>query len=206
MNFDVNMLSTLMQMLGSNQSKPEPRAPENPKPQSASAFAMENGIGERVDFAPKQDKKPTANPMASLLEMMTGKSSGDGAMGSLMPMLMNMMARPSAVSSVNPSKPASNKNETAERTRNEDSKKYDKNDGFDSDVEAEKDSNTINGANRDSDEYENKNAENRQSNPAKSNSHASGDIYAPITFAGYPLISCLNKLYRVKRAEALRIR
>ncbi len=119
MNFDVNTLSTLMQLMNSQRPK-EPETPpsqnvggdgynssayrENgyasqsqsePMPQQ-SLFAMQNGLGQRIDLSPKQEKRqtaqPSSNPMSSLFDMMAGKSSGGGdALTSFMPMLMNML-------------------------------------------------------------------------------------------------------------------
>lgn len=75
MNFDLNMLSNIMQALGKQSAAP------NPSPQSP--FIAQNGIGERIDLK----GKPT-NPMAGMMDML---SKGDNNMMSIFPMLMGMM-------------------------------------------------------------------------------------------------------------------
>lgn len=176
MNFDANMISMLMQMLGSQQGQSAKRERESaPTEQDSrtsnpSVFAMQNGIGERIDFAPKSEKKPQtnniSNPMSSILEMMGGKPSSDNnSMASLMPMLMNMMG----------ARPQQNANTAAKK---EDNSARDKND-----------------------KPEPENTQNRRSNASKSKINTTRDRYDPITFAGYTLISALNKLYISKKNE-----
>lgn len=186
MNFDANMISMLMQMLGSQTKQSEQRDSvqrensqnyrdgtpigQNDKPANPSVFAMQNGLGERIDFSPKPEKKQQANnmsnPMSSLLEMMGGKTSSDNnSMANLMPMLMNMMG----------ARPQQNANTASKKEESEAKIKQNS--------------------------AEQENAKNRQSNVVKSKINKTRDRYDPITFAGYTLISALNKLYISKKNE-----
>ncbi len=103
MNFDVNTLSTLMQFMGSakpteNAKPQEPPAAAQDKPMSRSVFAMQNGLGERVDFNDSRQKSESTKQAApnmqlsSLLEMMSGNKSGkQGDMSAMLPLLMGLM-------------------------------------------------------------------------------------------------------------------
>ncbi len=213
MNFDVNTLSTLMQLMNSQRPK-EPETPpsqnvgvdsynnsayrENgyasqsqsePMPQQ-SLFAMQNGLGQRIDLSPKQEKRqtaqPSSNPMSSLFDMMAGKSSGGGdALTSLMPMLMNMMGANKnaqvAQSNASNQQRGSNNLSSFEQKLKEAKEKADN----------AQSSHETNASNKDSGEQ------------AKHTSiKNSRDRYEPITFAGYTLISSLNKLFIAKKHEA----
>lgn len=216
MNFDANTLSMLMQLMGSQ----KPRENEVPyhandntanhyrnapsgQNQSQSVFAMQNGLGQRVDLEPKPEKQSqsTSNPMSAIFDMMSGKGGGTGTdmMSNLFPMFMNMMSKPAQVASGAP------KNEAKP------------NQNFEQKLKAAMDNANGNGGNsnnqgnvdnRPSDikrsdapvesdfDKRRKEAQNRQSNGAKS--HINYDKYSPISFAGYPLICSLNKLYTAK--------
>lgn len=181
MNFDINMLSTLMQMLGAQ--KQQPARSENyggsdtnaaqydnstRGKQNKSVFAMQNGLGDRVDFETKQQKKEqTLNPMASILEMMTGKGAGQSGdmMSSLMPMLMNAMSS----NNKNTQKTSSSKTNSAESASQTSAKNNDEN------------------------------LKNKQSKPVNLKKSR---LFEPIYFAGYPMISALNRLYLSKLKTA----
>ena len=214
MNFDVNTLSTLMQLMNSQRPK-EPETPpsqnvggdgynnsayrENgyasqsqsePMPQQ-SLFAMQNGLGQRIDLSPKQEKRqtaqPSSNPMSSLFDMMAGKSSGGGdALTSLMPMLMNMMGanKNAQVAQNNASnlQRGSNDRSSFEQKLKESNEKADN----------AQSSHETNASNKDSGEQAKKHTSIKNSR----------DRYEPITFAGYTLISSLNKLFVAKKHEA----
>ncbi len=169
MNFDINMLSTLMQMLGAQKNKNENTSHEEAADtgertanKNASVFAAQNGLGQRVSFGDSEPKpkrsNAQANPLSSMLEMMTGNTSSGGGdmMSSLMPMLLNMMS--------------GNKTAAAQSAPKQENKKSDTNGDM-----AEK-----------------------TASPPKGNMKTqphSQDKYEPIAFAGYALISTLNKLY-----------
>ncbi len=214
MNFDVNTLSTLMQLMNSQRPK-EPETPpsqnvggdgynssayrENgyasqsqsePMPQQ-SLFAMQNGLGQRIDLSPKQEKRqtaqPSSNPMSSLFDMMAGKSSGGGdALTSFMPMLMNMLGanKNAQVAQNNASNQqrGSNKLSSFEQKLKEAKEKAD----------SAQSSHETNASNKDSGEQAKKHTSIKNSL----------DRYEPITFAGYTLISSLNKLFIAKKHEA----
>ena len=214
MNFDVNTLSTLMQLMNSQRPK-EPETPpsqnvgvdsynnsayrENgyasqsqsePMPQQ-SLFAMQNGLGQRIDLSPKQEKRqtaqPSSNPMSSLFDMMAGKGTGGGdALTSLMPMLMNMMGanKNAQVAQNNASNQqhGSNKLSSFEQKLKEAKEKAD----------SAQSSHETNASNKDSGEQAKKHTSIKNSR----------DRYEPITFAGYTLISSLNKLFIAKKHEA----
>ncbi len=214
MNFDVNTLSTLMQLMNSHRPK-EPEAPpsqnveagdynnsayrENgyasqsqsePMPQQ-SLFAMQNGLGQRIDLSPKQEKRqtaqPSSNPMSSLFDMMAGKGTGGGdALTSLMPMLMNMMGanKNAQVAQNNASNQQRGSNDLSSFEQKLKEAK-EKADGAQS-------SHETNASNKDSGEQAKKHTSIKNSR----------DRYEPITFAGYTLISSLNKLFVAKKHEA----
>ncbi len=85
MNFDVNMINNLMQMMSANKntnfnantnintdtrpSYSHNSANENYK--NVSTFASENGIGEKVDFE-RQDKGENSNNTSNILSMLKG--------------------------------------------------------------------------------------------------------------------------------------
>lgn len=173
MNFDMNTLSALMQFMSAQ--KPQPTRNEDerdnsdypPEPQNnASVFAMQNGLGQRVDFEekPKKQRQSQTNPMSSLLNMMTGgkaEAMGGGDMSSLMPMLLNMMSGKN-------NKPAQAASAPQEKSDDKVEKK--------SETKADKNEKT---------------------------QSVARDKYEPIAFAGYALISALNKLYISKRQSRM---
>ena len=210
MNFDANTLSTLMQLLSaisptnrgvcgdpvkpaqseharesghSEYSGTTNRSANNGSSASTqSVFAMQNGLGEMSDLFGQQEKKaqsaPSSNPMSALLEMMTGsQSNGTDMMSSLMPMLMNMMSSKAKTANAQPSHTKAHPNKNADiNAKYENTQK--KNNDNSSDTYP-----TDRGACGD----------NKKTQPLK-------DKYEPIAFAGYSLISALNKLYCSKCA------
>ncbi len=177
MNFDINTLSTLMKMMGSMRpSQTEDRSRDSREysdsragQSAASVFAMQNGLGQKVEFGSepkKSEQKKSVNPMQSMLEMMTGAKPSEGGsdmMSSLLPMLMNMMGARNQASAAN-----------------------------------------VNGQNTpqsNAKAAENENNKNTESSKAESNikTQPVKDKFEPIAFAGYALISALNRLYIAKR-------
>lgn len=177
MNFDVNLLSNLMQMFAgrsqanigggmqnypptssgvnaqnsgghSNQNAPQNRYAnvqnnahnstdynntsgqntdyrENSGKQAyvTTSFAIENGIGEsvRVEQPKRNNETSQANPMLSLLQMMQGGSptqNGD-AMSSMLPILMNLLKKPSTQPNINGNENEKNANNN-ERKQSDD--------------------------------------------------------------------------------------
>ena len=99
MNFDLNMLSTLMQLMGKQPKSEPPRGTETPAQTgqrvATSSFVLENGIGEKVRLDADNSTPTTsnANPLAGILELMGGKSGGADGMSALMPMLMGLLGK-----------------------------------------------------------------------------------------------------------------
>lgn len=179
-----------------------------------SVFAMQNGLGAKVDFFEKSDKKSPqnnssssigstsdssnpnassfnssaansmfgANPMSALLEMMMGKSSGGAntdMLSSLLPMLMNMMnSKQGQAQAAQASK--SKEEPKQEESRQKESKDEDKCEQAESRKESTSDCEKQKNCNMKTQPYRN-------------------DKFEPIAFAGYTLISALNKLYMSKR-------
>ncbi|MDE6060949.1 MAG: hypothetical protein K2G31_05730 [Clostridia bacterium] len=203
MNFDVNTLSTLMQMM----SAMKPRADESPKPQensmenknreNPSVFAMQNGLGDTVEIGgskkAESKKSPSqnasmGNPMAAILEMLTGSKSQSGGgdmMSTLMPMLMNMMGGRQAQAQSSQNAQGSNNNSSGGNTG------YNQNSNNNNANNQNSNSSDVKGSDV---EARNEKAENNY----KMKTQPTHDKYEPIAFAGYTLISALNKLYIAK--------
>ena len=135
MNFDMNTISMLMQMmLKSGDSKP-PQTPceqQNARARTSdgkqvepSAFALQNGIGEQVglDFSTDGEKHNSTadfinglsaqNPMLSLLG---GMKNGKADIASMLPLVMSLMQKPKKDDCNNAPKSAScAKNESENR-------------------------------------------------------------------------------------------
>lgn len=173
MNLDLNTLSAFMQLLGNN--APAPKRQEYAAPRQehardnkfASPFARENGIGEKVEFGGASDKKtPPQNPMASILDALSGKPANGDMMSALLPTLMNMLKKPDAPAA----SPAAN---NVPQSKNEESR-----------------------AKCASAAQGNQAAPVVDVSPAKSaRPLTDAEIFSPISFAGYALISALNILY-----------
>ncbi|MCM1306270.1 MAG: hypothetical protein NC037_01400 [Bacteroides sp.] len=190
MNFDSNMLNTLIQLLGAqkpreNADSGDDRSYKNASDsqgQSQSVFAMQNGLGKRVNLDGEK-KSASANPLSAIFDSMGGKGGNGDMMSNLMPMLLNMMSKPAQVANAN------------------------KDDNFKQKLKnavSDADKNNLKG---DDDRVDNaadlydENVKNRQSNYTKS--YAPHDKYSPILFAGYTLVCLLNKLYMAKKYELL---
>ncbi len=188
-----------------------------------SVFAMQNGLGEQIDIDGKtreESKRKSAsqtsantNPMASLLSMMSGGSGTGGTNGDMMsafmPMFLNMMNGKQNVAAAS-QKPQPSADKSAEHnpqsdTSDEDLKKYKK--MFDEMLKKEQESlknekepcSTTDSDAENSDGIPKQNK--RQNEKAYEKTQPSrADMFAPIAFAGYTLISALNRLYSAKRA------
>lgn len=222
MNFDLNAISTLVQML----AKPQP--PKQPADGRAiSPFARENGIGERIELS----QKTSAEPMAGILEMMGGKKND--MMASLMPLFANAFKKPEqaqksesnigqkssgnfdnnrhATGSFDKSRDFSeslNKNSdfsgklnnnsdfSGNINKNSDiSRDFCDNRAFSGDFDKKRDI-SANGDNVRADCGDNNGKAERRIVDARERGRLSdGGMFAPISFAGYGLISALNILY-----------
>lgn len=218
MNFDVNTLSALMQCM----SAMKPRAEEctggdadarkTAERKNASVFAMQNGLGDTVEIvgnkkSENQKKATQSNPMSMLLEMMTGAKPQEGGdmMSQLMPMLLNMMSGHSQ----NKASTAGSGQSSADANtniKNEPPKSsYKTADGRDGNTACENSSPSNAALKNDCGYGANmKNTQNEKDLNREYGANAKTqpnriNIYAPIAFAGYTLISALNKLYLAKR-------
>ena len=211
MNFDINTLSTLMQMMSAQKPRESESVspagdsstnyyqnPANPQGRAQSVFAMQNGLGQRIDLEPKPEKKSqsASNPMSAIFDMMGGKGGGASAdmMSNLLPMFMNMMSKPAQVAS-DTTKNKHQENKTQGDQSFEQKLKNAMDNVSNNQTGLKQDSPT---KNSDSDIHK-QNMQNKQSNGVKSN--ISRDRYSPISFAGYALICSLNKLYMAKKYE-----
>lgn len=176
MNFDLNMLSSLMQLLGSGSpsQRQEPAAqrqePARGENKSASPFARENGIGEKVDIGAGEQKMSPPNPMANILDALGGKPASGDMMSALLPMLMNMFKKtetPNASPAANAAPTSKDEEQRAKCASADVAPK--------SHTATKTDNCEISSQNR---------------RPL-----ADAEIFSPISFAGYALISALNILY-----------
>lgn len=161
------------------------------------SFAIENGIGESVKFEqPKRNSETAqANPLLSLLQMMQGGSSqamqnglqqviqngasqNSDVMSSMLPLLMNLLKKPSP----QPNNTNVNDNVNVSKT-NTDDKDMPKNNISNADIQE----NT-----KDTPQQTHKNV--TDDNSAKHNK-TQPSFFKPIAFAGYELMSALCKLY-----------
>ena len=220
MNFDLNMLSTLMQLMGKQPKSEPPRATEPPAQTgqrvATSSFVLENGIGEKVrlDANNSTPSPSNANPLAGILELMGGKSGGADGMSALMPMFMGLLgkgdqgAKKSAVSPENQGQPPTpNAHNSAARTgdggqsyRGQEYRGQECS-GQPNMRESYPGSNDPNMRYGESKDHRQQYAEQKyQGQPQPSVVHgdirAGAGMYEPISYAGYSLISALNLLYR----------
>ena len=183
MNFDANTIATLMQLLGRNGSNAENSAQNASKTASTqsvdktseqNAFYAQNGIGERVrlDFSQGNQKSPLdmldvgQSPMLSLLKSL---GSGKGDMSAILPMIMSLMQK-------QPQKSA----KSEQSTQNDASaQSIDK--PCDDSVQKDK-------AGDDS------NIKNARNNAKFDKQKTQRDVFAPVAFAGYEVISTLAAL------------
>lgn len=195
MNFDANTLSTLMKLMGAMKpSRPEEREDKYDdrsseknanSTASVSVFAMQNGLGQKVEIGgskQKSEARRPAGPMASILEMMTGGGgsgdSGGDMMSTLMPMLMNMMNMKNQPQNQTSKAACENNNpKNASDNRQSNDEKYNENG-----------SQRTGGS-----QNKNTTSADMKTQPSRKN------MFEPIAFAGYTLISALNKLYAYMR-------
>lgn len=219
MNFDANTLSTLMQLMNSQKSREsesnysandgsanyyQNTANGQSKPQSV--FAVQNGLGQRVDFSGKPENKSqsAANPTPSIFDMLSGKggSANSDMMTNLLPMFMNMMSKPAQVAG-GANKNGSQSNQSFEQKLKSAMNNASGNDGRVNGSGDSADNKTAADTSGETTQsgfgQNNENAQNRQSNRMKSSFNR--DKYSPVSFAGYALICALNKLYTAKRLE-----
>lgn len=244
MNFDMNMLSALMQMFGSMrpsqgaQSSPDQSRGNAPnasdyrdkntdgiyKNAQVSAmqteFARNNGIGEKINLnfdgnTDKNDRQndgqpaqtqgiggnqsaqnnffqnlSSQNPMFALLQMMQGAKGSDMS-SALMPLIMNMMS------------PKGGK-DMQEKEKNQNSQDKDngtsasKNDLNKNDVAGNEGCDTPDKNSADK-KFSQKFSNDHSRENANKNKKTQTDIFNPIAFAGYELMSALCKLYVTSR-------
>ena len=187
MNLDMNTISMLMQLLtqknGDNKAQNTAQEPPNEqythvrmqddKYTEASAFARQNGIGEktRLDFSNAERQNDgkfdfiknmaAQNPMFALLGNM---QNGKADVSSMLPLVMSMMQKSKT----------EKKNDDSASERNDEKNKSD---AADSSVTAS----TI----------ENKNANLK--------TETQREVFAPVAFAGYEVISYLCSLVKASR-------
>lgn len=181
------------------------------------SFAIENGIGESVRFEqPKRNNEiPQANPMLSLLQILQGGSptqngasqSGD-AMSSMLPILMNLLKKPSPQPNMNGNGKSADNNENqqsgvnADISRNQNQSNQYANDIGSSNKDMNSPSNSKQSSARMGENSIEKNYTMRNDttpydtvhNDAKYNK-TQPSFFKPIAFAGYELMSALCKLY-----------
>ena len=190
MNFDANTIATLMQLL--NPDKQVGNAENNAynaqktvstqsvdKSNVQNAFYVQNGIGEqvRIDFSQSKPKSPLdmldagQNPMLSLLKSLGG---GKNDMSSMLPMLMSLMSKPSQKSA----KPCDDNSQSAPTSQN-----GNKNDNIPP-------SNSENSA---------EGNQNAQKDAPYSDKKTQRDVFEPVAFAGYEVVSTLAALLTAVR-------
>lgn len=189
MNFDANTIATLMQLLNAdkqfgNAENNAYNAQKTASTQSVdkssvqNAFYAQNGIGEqvRIDFSQSKPKSPLdmldagQNPMLSLLKSLGG---GKNDMSSMLPMLMSLMSKPSQKSA----KPCDDESQSAPTSQN-----GNKND-------------TAPPSNSQNSAEGNQNVKKDACNDKKTQR----DVFEPVAFAGYEVISTLAALLTAVR-------
>lgn len=176
------------------------------------SFAIENGIGESVRFEqPKRNNETSqANPMLSLLQMMQGGSpmQSSDAMSSMLPLLMNLMKKPSPQPNINGNEKNADKNENQQSGVNTDiSRNQNQSNQYANDIDtSNKDMNSPSNSKQSSERMGENSTENNYTmrndttpydtvhNDAKYNK-TQPSFFKPIAFAGYELMSALCKLY-----------
>ncbi len=187
MNFDLNMLSTLMQLMGKQPGGETPRQTE-PNTQTGqrvatSSFVRENGIGEKVRIeADRTPSQTSSSPIAGILELMGGKSGGTDGMSALMPMLMGLLSKGGQGGDRNPST-CGNKETPASYGTPQNGRG-----GFSDD--------RSDYAQQDNSEMSKSKQRHDKTTFNDTRSLSPQGMYAPISYAGYSLISALNLLYR----------
>lgn len=195
MNFDANTIATLMQLL--NPDKQVGNAENNAynaqktvstqsvdKSNVQNAFYVQNGIGEqvRIDFSQSKPKSPLdmldtgQNPMLSLLKSLGG---GKNDMSSMLPMLMSLMSKPSQKSA----KPCDDNSQSAPTSQNGNKK------------------DNITPSNSENSAEGNQNAQKDApySDKKTIDKKTQRDVFEPVAFAGYEVVSTLAALLTAVR-------
>lgn len=179
MNLDFNAISAMLQLL----NKPLATTSQNSASEgseNSSPFAKINGIGEKVDISARK-QQPAANPVASVLETLGGSGGGD-MLSTLMPMLMNLGKKPERQSDERSQNSARSEKEATAPMQNSVSNAPLQNNSANAPIERRAQNNTNDNVN--------------DSKPESNFSRLkSAEKFAPISFAGYALISALNRLY-----------
>ena len=197
MNLDMNAMSMLMQMLSQKndgqKAQYEPPSAQNARPPAYDdnhiekpAFALQNGIGEqiRLDFSPSEENRDVKNdflkslagqnPMLSLLcNMQNGKAD----VASMLPLVMSLMQKPKA---------------------NEQPKTDEKSNGK-ADGKCESNGNTSEQTNVRTSKNGNSNDSNTNNNQNAEKEKTQRDVFAPVAFAGYEVVSKLCALMKLSR-------
>lgn len=183
MNFDANTIATLMQLLGRTGSNAENSAQNASKTASTqsvektseqNAFYAQNGIGEqvRIDFSQNKQKSPLdmldtgQNPMLSLLKSL---GSGKSDMSAMLPMIMSLMQK-------QPTKSAKSEQSTQNDTSVQSADKP-----CDKPVQKDK-------------AGDNDNIKSAENVAKFDKQKTQRDVFAPVAFAGYEVISTLAAL------------
>lgn len=189
MNFDANTIATLMQLLNAdkqvgNAENNAYNAPKTASTQSVdksnvqNAFYAQNGIGEqvRIDFSQSKQKSPLdmldagQNPMLSLLKSLGG---GKNDMSSMLPMLMSLMSKPSQKSA----KPCDDNSQSAPTSQNDNKNDTNQPSGSQNSTEGNQD----------------------VKKDACNDKKTQRDVFEPVAFAGYEVISTLAALLTAVR-------
>ena len=187
-------------------------------------FAAQNGLGERIDIskfgnsvendnASDSNKNNTQNnsqsynneqaqpdiskilssmqdqnPMLAMLQLMQGQNGAGNNMTAMLPMLMSFMQKPNATTK-------SAQNDTKDKTDNKDSDNFNTNKRNGNAKDSRNAPHTDIGQNNEhkKDDSQNNSFERTQYNQKQT--QRDRDFFSPIAFAGYSLISALNKLY-----------
>lgn len=197
MNFDANTIATLMQLLnadkqGGNAENSACSAPKTVSTQSVdkssvqSAFYAQNGIGEpvRIDFSQSKPKSPLdmldagQSPMLSMLKSLSG---GKNDVSSMLPMLMSLMSKQSKSA-----KPCEDNSQSTQKSKN-----GSQNDAQNGNQDAPMPpSDCQNSAN---------NNPNGSSTAPYGNKKTQRDVFEPVAFAGYEVVSTLAALLTAVR-------
>ena len=191
MNFDANTIATLMQLL--NPDKQVGNAENNAynaqktastqsvdKSNVQNAFYVQNGIGEqvRIDFSQSKPKSPLdmldagQNPMLSLLK---SRGGGKNDMSSMLPMLMSLMSKPSQKSA----KPCNDNSQSAPTSQNGNIPPSNSENYAECNQNAQKDA-----------PYSDKKTIDKKTQR---------DVFEPVAFAGYEVVSPLSALLTAVR-------
>lgn len=187
MNFDINTIATLMQLL--NADKPGNSTENNAcnaqktvstqsvdKSSVQNAFYAQNGIGEqvRIDFSQNKPKSPLdmldtgQNPMLSMLKSL---NTGKGDMSAILPMIMSLMQK-----------------QTQKSTKSEQA-----------DINAQNIDTSDGNCTQKSKTDENINAKSAENGVKSDKQKTQRDVFEPVAFAGYEVVSTLAALLTAVR-------